>query len=145
MHLVKNARGTLDDIEVAQRDGVAGLGPSGVEVGGQSKFAKLIPAEDIEQAAAKVGMKPPPVSSSAEEILGAIPPSVLMAVVTPTAFATGFKSVAHEIVKYSDGKSVESNGRLAMLASETKTAPEGAVSAEAWQCLVELFFFGRAR
>ncbi len=34
---------------------------------------------------------------------------------TPTAFATGFKSVAHEIVKYSDGKSVESNGRLAML------------------------------
>lgn len=34
---------------------------------------------------------------------------------TPSAFATGFKSIAHEIVKYSDGKSVESNGRLAML------------------------------
>ena len=33
----------------------------------------------------------------------------------PAAFATGFRDVAHEIVKYSDGKSVESNGRLAML------------------------------
>lgn len=34
---------------------------------------------------------------------------------TPDAFATGFQSLAHEIVTYSDGKSVESNGRLAML------------------------------
>lgn len=34
---------------------------------------------------------------------------------TPDAFATGFKEVAHEIVKYSDGKSVENNGRFAML------------------------------
>ena len=33
----------------------------------------------------------------------------------PDAFATGFREVAHEIVKYSDGKSVENNGRLAML------------------------------
>ena len=33
----------------------------------------------------------------------------------PEAFATGFQSLAHEIVTYSDGKSVESNGRLAML------------------------------
>jgi hypothetical protein len=33
----------------------------------------------------------------------------------PEAFATGFESLAHEIVTYSDGKSVESNGRLAML------------------------------
>jgi hypothetical protein len=34
---------------------------------------------------------------------------------TPAAFAMGFRDVAHEIVKYSDGKSVENNGRLAML------------------------------
>jgi phosphoglycerol transferase MdoB-like AlkP superfamily enzyme len=34
---------------------------------------------------------------------------------SPTAFADNFKSIAHEIVKYSDGKSVENNGRLAML------------------------------
>jgi len=34
---------------------------------------------------------------------------------TPAAFASGFRDVAHEIVKYSDGKSVENNGRLAML------------------------------
>ena len=34
---------------------------------------------------------------------------------SPVAFARGFQSVAHEIVKYSDGKSVENNGRLAML------------------------------
>lgn len=34
---------------------------------------------------------------------------------TPDAFATGFRQVAQEIVKYSDGKSVENNGRLAML------------------------------
>ena len=33
----------------------------------------------------------------------------------PQAFASNFESVAHEIVKYSDGKSVENNGRLAML------------------------------
>jgi hypothetical protein len=33
----------------------------------------------------------------------------------PSAFATGFREVAHDIVKYSDGKSVENNGRLAML------------------------------
>lgn len=33
----------------------------------------------------------------------------------PLAFASGFRQVAHEIVKYSDGKSVENNGRLAML------------------------------
>lgn len=33
----------------------------------------------------------------------------------PDAFATGFESFAHEIVTYSDGKSVESNGRVAML------------------------------
>lgn len=45
-------------------------------------------------------------------------PLVLIAVgirATPDAFATGFQSFAHEIVTYSDGKSVESNGRLAML------------------------------
>ncbi len=34
---------------------------------------------------------------------------------TPEAFATGFKTLAYEIVKYSDGKSVETNGRLAMM------------------------------
>jgi len=33
----------------------------------------------------------------------------------PDAVATGFQSFAHEIVIYSDGKSVEQNGRLAML------------------------------
>lgn len=45
-------------------------------------------------------------------------PLVLIAVgvrAAPDAFATGFQSFAHEIVTYSDGKSVESNGRLAML------------------------------
>lgn len=45
-------------------------------------------------------------------------PLVLLIVViktTPSVFADGFRSVAHEIVKYSDGKSVENNGRLAML------------------------------
>lgn len=34
---------------------------------------------------------------------------------SPVAFANRFKSMANEILKYSDGKSVESNGRLAML------------------------------
>lgn len=34
---------------------------------------------------------------------------------SPTAFASRFETVANQIVKYSDGKSVESNGRLAML------------------------------
>lgn len=34
---------------------------------------------------------------------------------TPDAFAAGFRSFAHEIVTYSDGKSVEQNGRMAML------------------------------
>lgn len=34
---------------------------------------------------------------------------------TPDAFATGFRTFAYEIVKYSDGKSVETNGRLAMM------------------------------
>lgn len=34
---------------------------------------------------------------------------------SPLAFSTGFRQVANEIVKYSDGKSVENNGRLAML------------------------------
>jgi len=34
---------------------------------------------------------------------------------TPAAFASGFRDVAHYIVKYSDAKSVENNGRLAML------------------------------
>ena len=34
---------------------------------------------------------------------------------SPKVFASGFESVAHKIVKYSDGKSVENNGRLAML------------------------------
>ncbi len=33
----------------------------------------------------------------------------------PDAFASGFQSFAHEIVTYSDGKSVEQNGRMAML------------------------------
>jgi len=33
-------------------------------------------------------------SQQAEDILGAIPPSVLMAVVTPTAFATGWAETA---------------------------------------------------
>ncbi|MEJ2361511.1 MAG: sulfatase-like hydrolase/transferase [Gammaproteobacteria bacterium] len=33
----------------------------------------------------------------------------------PAAFASGFREVAHRIVKYSDGKSVENNGRLAMM------------------------------
>lgn len=45
--------------------------------------------------------------------------SMLLLVVSveasPLAFATGFRQVANEIVKYSDGKSVENNGRLAML------------------------------
>jgi phosphoglycerol transferase MdoB-like AlkP superfamily enzyme len=35
--------------------------------------------------------------------------------VLPNTFTTGFRQVAHEIVKYSDGKSVENNGRLAMM------------------------------
>ena len=51
-------------------------------------------------------------------IVVAVLPLVLVATIietTPTAFADGFKSIAHEIVKYSDGKSVENNGRLAML------------------------------
>jgi len=43
----------------------------------------------------------------------------------PMAFATGFKTLAHEIVKWSDGRSVETNGRLAMMlyreAERTKT------------------------
>ncbi|MBI1423909.1 MAG: sulfatase-like hydrolase/transferase [Gammaproteobacteria bacterium] len=34
---------------------------------------------------------------------------------SPTAFASSFRDVAHEIVKYSDSRSVENNGRLAML------------------------------
>lgn len=34
---------------------------------------------------------------------------------SPLAFTNGFRQVANEIVKYSDGKSVEKNGRLAML------------------------------
>lgn len=33
----------------------------------------------------------------------------------PAAFASGFREIAHRIVKYSDGKSVENNGRFAML------------------------------
>jgi phosphoglycerol transferase MdoB-like AlkP superfamily enzyme len=50
-------------------------------------------------------------------ILGLLPLVLVVTLIkaTPVAFATGFKSVAHEIVKYSDGKSVETNGRLAML------------------------------
>jgi len=51
-------------------------------------------------------------------ILVAVVPFVVITTLiqaTPTAFADNFKSVAHEIVKYSDGKSVENNGRIAML------------------------------
>jgi len=46
-------------------------------------------------------------------------PLVLVAVAVkaaPEAFAHSFEQLAAEIVKYSDGKSVEQNGRLAMLA-----------------------------
>jgi hypothetical protein len=45
-------------------------------------------------------------------------PMALIAVgikAAPDAVATGFQSFAHEIVIYSDGKSVEQNGRLAMM------------------------------
>lgn len=48
----------------------------------------------------------------------ALAPLVLVTLIiqaSPRAFADSFESVAHEIVKYSDGKSVENNGRLAML------------------------------
>jgi len=51
-------------------------------------------------------------------ILVALVPFILLTVMietAPTAFANSFKSVVHGIVKYSDGKSVENNGRLAML------------------------------
>ncbi len=50
-------------------------------------------------------------------LLGLLPLVLVVTLIkaTPIAFAMGFKSVVHEIVKYSDGKSVESNGRLAML------------------------------
>lgn len=51
-------------------------------------------------------------------LLAGLAPMFALAIVlktSPTAFADGFESLAHEIVKYSDAKSVESNGRLAML------------------------------
>lgn len=51
-------------------------------------------------------------------ILVALAPFILLTVMietAPTAFANSFKSVVHGVVKYSDGKSVENNGRLAML------------------------------
>jgi hypothetical protein len=50
-------------------------------------------------------------------VLGVLPIVLVTTLIkaTPMAFATGFESVANDIVKYSDGKSVESNGRLAML------------------------------
>lgn len=51
-------------------------------------------------------------------IMLALSPLIVLTVMiesSPTAFANSFKSVANEIVKYSDGKSVENNGRLAML------------------------------
>lgn len=49
--------------------------------------------------------------------LGLLPMALIAAGIkaAPEAVATGFQSVAHEIVIYSDGKSVEQNGRLAML------------------------------
>ena len=40
---------------------------------------------------------------------------LVMVEATPNAFASSFSTVAHGVVKYSDSKSVESNGRLAML------------------------------
>lgn len=51
-------------------------------------------------------------------LLAGIAPLFLLALLiktTPAAFADSFQSLAHEIVKYSDAKSVENNGRLAML------------------------------
>ncbi|MCG6934884.1 MAG: sulfatase-like hydrolase/transferase [Proteobacteria bacterium] len=51
-------------------------------------------------------------------LLGWVLPLLLLVVsveVSPNTFTTGFREVAHEIVKYSDSKSVENNGRLAML------------------------------
>jgi len=49
-------------------------------------------------------------------IAGLLPVAITVFVIeaTPAAFATGFQSVSSEIVKYSDVKSVENNGRLAM-------------------------------
>jgi hypothetical protein len=49
--------------------------------------------------------------------LGLLPLALVAAGIkaAPEAVATGFQSFAHEIVIYSDGKSVEQNGRLAML------------------------------
>ncbi len=49
--------------------------------------------------------------------LGALPLVLVVLGVraAPDAFAAGFQSFAHEIVIYSDGKSVEQNGRMAML------------------------------
>lgn len=49
--------------------------------------------------------------------LGLVPMALITVGIkaVPDAFAAGFQSFAHEIVIYSDGKSVESNGRLAML------------------------------
>jgi len=50
-------------------------------------------------------------------VLWLLPMLVLVGLIktVPVALATGFREVAHYIVKYSDGKSVENNGRLAML------------------------------
>lgn len=50
-------------------------------------------------------------------VVGLMPLVVMLVLIraTPEAFATGFKTIAFDIVKYSDGKSVETNGRLAMM------------------------------
>jgi phosphoglycerol transferase MdoB-like AlkP superfamily enzyme len=48
----------------------------------------------------------------------ALAPLLLLGIVlksSPAAFASSFETLAHNIVKYSDAKSVENNGRLAML------------------------------
>jgi hypothetical protein len=49
--------------------------------------------------------------------LGLLPMALIAAGIkaAPDAVATGFQAFAHEIIIYSDGKSVERNGRLAML------------------------------
>ena len=52
------------------------------------------------------------------QILAGLAPLLVLGIVlktSPAVFASGFQSLAHEIVKYSDAKSVENNGRLAML------------------------------
>jgi len=50
-------------------------------------------------------------------LVGLLPLALVLSFIkaTPMAFATGFKTLAYEVVKWSDGKNVENNGRLAMM------------------------------